>query len=58
MLPCPGAPELSDKDALDALVSCYKRTISESQWRKYVQFYALRTGACACKGDSDAGSQR
>ena len=35
-----GAPELSDKDALDALVSCYKRTISESQWRKYVQFYA------------------
>ena len=29
-----------DKDALDALVSCYKRTISESQWRKYVQFYA------------------
>ena len=26
--------------ALDALVSCYKRTISESQWRKYVQFYA------------------
>ena len=36
---CPGAPELSDKDALDALVSCYKRTISESQWRKYVQFY-------------------
>ena len=24
VLPCPGAPELSDKDALDALVSCYK----------------------------------
>ena len=40
VLPCPGAPELSDKDALDALVSCYKRTISESQWRTYVQFYA------------------
>ena len=40
VLPCPGAPELSDKDALDALVSCYKHTISESQWRKYVQFYA------------------
>ena len=40
VLPCPGAPELSDKDALDALVSCYKCTISESQWRKYVQFYA------------------
>ena len=40
VLPCPGAPELSNKDALDALVSCYKRTISESQWRKYVQFYA------------------
>lgn len=39
VLPCPGAPELSDKDALDALVSCYKRTISESKWRKYVQFY-------------------
>lgn len=40
VLPCPGAPELSNKNALDALVSCYKRTISESQWRKYVQFYA------------------
>ena len=57
VLPCPGAPELSDKDALDALVSCYKRTISESQWRKYVQFYT-RMGACTCKRDPDAGSQR
>lgn len=46
VLPCPGAPELSDKDALDALVSCYKRTISESQWRKYVQFYAPDGGLC------------
>lgn len=55
--PAPGAPELSDKDALDALVSCYKRTISESQWRKYVQFYPRR-GACACKGDPGAGMQR
>ena len=57
VLPCPGAPELSDKDALDALVSCYKRTISESQWRKYVQFYTP-DGACACKGDPGAGMQR
>ena len=40
VLPCPGAPELSDTAALDALVSCYKRTISASPWRKYVQFYA------------------
>ena len=46
VLPCPGAPELSDKDALDALVSCYKRTISESQWRKYVQFYAPDGSLC------------
>ena len=44
VLPCPGAPELSDKDALDALVSCYKRTIGESQWRKYVQFYPPEGG--------------
>ena len=57
VLPCPGAPELSDKDALDALVSCYKRTISESQWRKYVQFYTP-DGACACKGDPGAGTER
>ena len=52
VLPCPGFSHVmhigstvrgelrEDKDALDALVSCYKRTISESQWRKYVQFYA------------------
>ena len=46
VLPCPGAPELSDKDALDALVSCYKRTIGESQWRKDVQFYALDGSLC------------
>ena len=39
VLPCPGAPELSDKDAVDALVDCYKRIISPSQWRKYVRFY-------------------
>ena len=40
VLPCPGAEGLTDKDAVDALVGCYKRAISESQWRKYVQFYA------------------
>ena len=39
VLPCPGAAALPDDDALDDLVCCYKRTISESQWRKYVQFY-------------------
>ena len=39
VLPCPGAPELSDRDAVDALVDCYKRIISPSQWRKYVRFY-------------------
>ena len=40
VMPCPGRPLLEDQLAVDALVSCYKRTISESQWRKYVQFYA------------------
>ncbi len=40
VLPCPGAAALSDTDALGELVNCYKRTISESQWRRYVQFYA------------------
>ena len=39
VLPCPGAPELRDTEAVDELVNCYRRTISESQWRKYVQFY-------------------
>lgn len=39
VLPCPGAPELRDTEAVDELVNCYRSTISESQWRKYVQFY-------------------
>lgn len=39
VLPCPGRPELSDQDAVDSLVGCYRSTISETQWRKYVQFY-------------------
>ena len=27
------------QQALDALVDCYRRTISETEWQKYVQFY-------------------
>ncbi len=44
VMPCPGRPLLEDQLAVDALVSCYKRTISESQWRKYVQFYPPEGG--------------
>ena len=39
VLPCPGAGAMSDCDAVDALMNCYRRAISERQWRKYVQFY-------------------
>lgn len=46
VLPCPGAAALPDDDALNALVRCYKRTIGESLWRKYVQFYAPDGSCC------------
>ena len=39
VLPCPGRPEQTDLQAVDALVGCYRRAISETQWKKYVQFY-------------------
>ena len=39
VLPCPGSAPLADLPAVDALVDCYKRAISPTQWRKYVQFY-------------------
>lgn len=29
----------ADRQAVDALVDCYRRTISETEWQKYVQFY-------------------
>ena len=39
VLDCPGGAKLADVPAMDALVDCYRRTISETQWSKYVQFY-------------------
>lgn len=35
----PGAGTFADRQAVDALVDCYRRTISETEWQKYVQFY-------------------
>lgn len=34
-----GAGTFADRQAVDALVDCYRRTISETEWQKYVQFY-------------------
>ena len=39
VLDCPGAGTFADRQAVDALVNCYRRTISETEWQKYVQFY-------------------
>jgi len=39
VLDCPGAGTFADRQAVDALVDCYRRTISETEWQKYVQFY-------------------
>ena len=39
VLDCPGAGTFADRQAVDALVDCYRRAISETEWQKYVQFY-------------------
>ena len=39
VLPCPGTGTFADRQAVDALVDCYRRAISETEWQKYVQFY-------------------
>ena len=40
VLDCPGcAPLAPETAAVDALVDCYRRAISETEWQKYVQFY-------------------
>ena len=39
VLDCPGAGTFADRQAVDALVDCYRRTISETEWQRYVQFY-------------------
>ena len=46
VLPCPGAPEQTSLDTVNALVDCYRHTISEGKWRKYVQFYAPDGSRC------------
>ena len=40
VLDCPGAGTFADRQAVDALVDCYRRTISPTQWQKHVQFFA------------------
>ena len=57
VLPCPGAPELSDKDALDALVSATNAPSARASGANMCSS-TPRTGACACKGDPGAGMQR
>lgn len=39
VLPCPDAGTFADRQAVDALVNCYRKAISEDGWQKYVQFY-------------------
>ena len=39
VLDCPGAGTFADRQAVEALVDCYRRTISETEWQKYVQLY-------------------
>ena len=39
VLDCPGPGTFADRQAVDALVDCYRRAISETEWQKYVQFY-------------------
>lgn len=39
ILNCPGSGSFADRQAVDALVDCYRRAISETEWQKYVQFY-------------------
>ena len=39
VMPCPDAGTFADRQAVDALVNCYRKVISETDWQKYVQFY-------------------
>ena len=39
VLSCPAAETFADRQAVDALVGCYRKAISETEWQKYVQFY-------------------
>ena len=39
VLSCPDAGTFADRQAVDALVNCYRKAISEDGWQKYVQFY-------------------
>lgn len=39
ILNCPGSGSFADRQAVDALVDCYRRTISENEWQNHVQFY-------------------
>lgn len=39
ILNCPGSGPFADRQAVDALVDCYRRAISENEWQNHVQFY-------------------
>ena len=39
VLPCPGAAAPADETAVRLLADCYRRSIGEEQWKKYVAFY-------------------
>ena len=39
VLDCPGCAPLAPEAVVEALADCYRRTISETEWQKYVQFY-------------------
>lgn len=40
VLPCTGEAPLAPAEAIAALTDCYRRTMGEQSWQKYVQFYA------------------
>ena len=39
VLPCPGAPAYGDEEAARLLAGCYRRSIGETEWKKYAAFY-------------------
>ncbi len=39
VMPCPGAEPLSHEQAAAELIECYRRSIPEGAWKKYVRFY-------------------
>lgn len=39
VLPCPGCAPIGREEAVRQLAQCYRRSLSEERWRKFVRFY-------------------